>query len=113
MKSIFFSFLGSALVVGLLYFCYWVSSQHVSRKKAYAKCWWLPGWNCFRFVIRNMRGKNNLILIKYRGWLRSIKPSIVGCSTPTFVDTELISGERILLPGAYEKDLPKKKWKEW
>lgn len=109
MKSIFFSFLGSAVVVGLLYFCYWISSRHVSRKKAYAECWWLPGWNCFRFVIRNMRDKNNLTLIKYRSWLRSIKPSIPGCSTPTFVDTELTTGERILLPGAYEKDLPKKK----
>jgi hypothetical protein len=104
MRDIFISFLGSVAVVLLLYFLYWLSSRSCSRNRAYAQCWWLPGWNCFRFVIRNMHSKVNLICVRHRAWLRATKPPITGCSVKSFVDTEITSGERILLPN--EQDLP-------
>lgn len=104
MTSIIFSFLGSAAVVLLLYLSYWLSSRHCSREKAYAECWWLPGWNCFRFVIRNMHSEDDLSSIKYRAWLRSIKPATKNCSVRTFMDNDIVLGERILLPRG--QDLP-------
>ena len=102
--SILFSFLGSAVVVVLLYFLYWLSSRRCSRERAYAECWWLPGWNCFRFVIRNMHSEDDLSSVKYRAWLRSIESATQNCSVNTFVDNDIVSGERILLPRG--QDLP-------
>lgn len=46
-----------------------------------------------------MHSEDNLIGVRYRAWLRSIRPSRVGCSVNTFVDAEIVSGERTLLPG--------------
>lgn len=100
--NILFSFVGSALVVLLLYFFYWLSSYRCSRNRAYAECWWLPGWNCYRFVIRNRYSKDNLLSIKYRAWLRVIQPAKEGCSVRTLMDTELVSDERTLLPAGQD-----------
>jgi hypothetical protein len=102
--DLLFSFIGSLIVLIIFYSLYVFSSRRSSRKRAYAKLWWLPGWQCFRFVIRNMHSEDNLIGIKYRAWLRSIQPPKEGCSVKTFIDVEIISGERILLPGG--QDLP-------
>lgn len=104
MLSIIFSLVGSAAVLLLLYFLYWLSSRLCLHEKAYAECWWLPGWNCFRFVIRNMHSENDLSSVRYRAWLRSIKPATKNCSVNTFIDSDIVSGERILLPRG--QDLP-------
>lgn len=108
MADILNSFLGSVAaavaVAGLLYFLYRRSSQRCSTEKAYLECWWLPSRKCFRYVIRNMYTKDALFCIKYRAWLREYWPPVDGCSVGTFVDTEIVSGERILLPG--RKDSP-------
>lgn len=104
MTSIIFSFFGSAAVLFLLYLFYLLSSRHCSREKAYAECWWLPGWNCFRFVIRNMHSKDQLSSVKYRAWLRDIEPATENCSVRTFLDRDIVLGERILLPSG--DDLP-------
>jgi len=102
--DLLFSFIGSLLVLIIFYVLYVFSSQRSSRKRAYAELWWLPGWQCFRFVIRNMQSEDSLIDIKYRAWLRSIRPPKAGCSVKTLEDVEIASGERILLPG--RQDLP-------
>ncbi len=97
------SFVGSALVVLVVYYSYWISNQRASRP-AYAGYWWLPAWNCYRFVIRNMPHADSLISLRWRSWIRVIKLARTGSSVDTFVDTELSSGERVLLPGG--QDLP-------
>ena len=102
--DILFSFVGSALVLLLLYGLYWFQSKWWASKRAYAECWWLPGWNCFRFVIRNMHSSDNITSIEYRSWLRDRLPPKQGCSVPSLVDTELTSEKRILLPSG--DDLP-------
>jgi len=48
--------------------------------------------------------RGSLVSIGYRTWLRVVEPKRKGCSVDTFADTELMSGERILLPGG--QDLP-------
>ncbi len=96
--DILFSFIGSACVILLLYGLYWVPSKWWTSKRAYAECWWLPGWNCFRFVIRNMHSREDITSIEYRSWLRDRLPQRLGCSVPSLVDTELTSGKRVLLP---------------
>lgn len=103
-RDILLSAIGSTFVLAVLYHLYWISFRHCSAKRAYAQCWWLPDWNCFRFVIRNMHSEENLMSIKYRAWLRSIQPARLGSSVKTFEDKEIASGERILLYG--RQDLP-------
>jgi len=98
------SFAGSAVVLIVFYSLFVYSSRYASRKRAYARLYWLPAWQCFRFVIRNMESKDSLIGTNYRAWLRSIRPSREGSTVKTFVDVALESGERILLPGV--QDLP-------
>ena len=104
MKEIFFSFVGSALVICTLYFLYWLSVQLSTKSQAYAECWWLPGWNCFRYVIRNIPNENSLMSIKYRSWFRKVLDPRPGSSVKTLVDTDISCGERIVLPG--KQDLP-------
>lgn len=102
--SILSSFIGSVLVVWTMYKIYARSSRKLSEEKPYAECWWLPAWNCFRFVIRNMDSQEPVFSVKYRSWLRTVKPGGPGSSVNSFVDTELTSDERILLPPS--QDLP-------
>jgi hypothetical protein len=96
--------LASALVVAALYFGYWFSYKHYSEQRAYAECWWLSRWNCYRLVIRNMHDKGNLTAVQYRSWIRRIVPAEPGSSVNTLVDNELSCGERIILPSG--QDLP-------
>lgn len=96
--------LSSATVVVLVYFAYWVSWNHSSRQRAYASCWWLPAWNCFRLVIENMDDGGNLTAIRYRTWIRRVHLASAGSTVNTFEDHVLESGERIILPAG--QDVP-------
>jgi hypothetical protein len=78
----------------------WYARKHVAK----AECWWLPGANTFRFVIRNIPRTGNLFSIRYRAWLRTDVPSAEDISVGTLLETELSEGERLLLPGG--QDLP-------
>jgi len=51
-----------------------------------------------------MHNEGNLTGIKYRAWLRYVLPKDEGSSVKTFIDRELSSNERLLLPGG--QDLP-------
>lgn len=100
------SFIASLAVV---IFIYWGVRQVSSwwlRKRAIgeAECWFLPRWNCFRLVIRNIPGHHTLHFIKWRIWLRQVTLRQAGCSVDTYVDTDIGLGERIFLPMG--QDLP-------
>ncbi len=98
MRDFLISYAGSLAGVATVFGLYLLSAYSASKGKAYAEIWWLPGWNCFRFVIRNMHGDHPLTDIAYRAWLREVRPSGPGSSVSTFVDAELATGHRILLP---------------
>jgi hypothetical protein len=66
--------------------------------------WWLPGWNVWRVVIRNIGGSTSLHELRWRVWYRHVEPPKPGCSVSTFVDTELDTGERHLL--LVDQDIP-------
>ncbi len=102
--NILYSFLGSTILLFLSLFIYKRLAKHYSKIKANAECWWLPEWNCWRFVIKNTNSKDTLNNIKYRTWFRHIKPATSGSSVKSFVDKDLIAGERIILPK--DQDLP-------
>lgn len=104
MLNFLLNIIASALVIAAVYFCYWFSYKHYSAKRAYAECWWLSRWNCFRLVIRNMHDKGSLTSIHFRAWIRKLVPSVPGSSVNTFIDQELTNGERIILPSG--QDLP-------
>lgn len=99
-----FSVLSSLTAIGVLYALYWASAAYARRHVATAECWWLPGANTFRFVIRNIPRKGNLFNLRYRAWLRRDIPATDDISVGTFVDDDLLDGERLLLPGG--QDLP-------
>ena len=98
------SFLGSLVAIYFIYF--WHYWRPVRRCKTIleAEAWWLPGWNCCRFVIRNMHRKDNVLDIRCRAFLREILPQKLGSSVKTFADMDIALGERILLAG--EQDFP-------
>lgn len=104
--SFMVSFIASLAVVVVVYLVlqrlssYWLQKGEVGE----TKCWFLPRWNCFRVVVRNIPGNHTLLFIKWRAWLRAVIPAQPGCSVKTFVDTDLDSGERIYLPAG--QDLP-------
>jgi hypothetical protein len=98
------SVLSSLTAILVLYLLYCASAAHVRQCVARAECWWLPSVNSFRFVIRNIPRKKNLFGIRYRAWLRKDVPASDAISVPTLLDTDLVQGERLLLPG--QQDLP-------
>ena len=51
-----------------------------------------------------MEGDSSLRSLRFRTWLRDIEAARPGSSVASFIDTELGSGERLLLPA--EQDLP-------
>jgi hypothetical protein len=95
------SFFASAAVVAFLYSLYWCAFRRSSTERE-VKGWWLPGWSCYRVVVRNMDREDSLIGIKSRAFLREVLPRKPGSSVKTFLDTEIASGERILLPGGQD-----------
>lgn len=97
-NNVLASLIGSTAMVGLLYFFYWLAFRRCKTEME-AECWWLLGWNCFRFVIRNIDREDSLIGIRCRAFLREIFPPRPGSSVKSFGDTEIVSSERILLPG--------------
>lgn len=103
-RGFLLSVLSSLTAVGVLYALYLASVAHARRCVATAQCWWLPGANTFRFVIRNIPRKGNLVGVRYRAWLRKDVPATDAISVGTFVDTLFVEGERLLLPGG--QDLP-------
>jgi hypothetical protein len=104
-ESVLASLVAAAIFALLVYWVYVRSASQLKRRRLFAKdLWWLPGWNCWRFVVRNMEGKTNLREIEYQCWLREILPANAGSSVKSFRDTELTAGRRILLPGG--QDLP-------
>jgi len=105
MWSVFSSFIGSAFLAFLLVFLYKRSGKKYRRNQLFARdLWWLPGWKCWRFVIRNMEGRSSLHSLRFKAWLREIEPNRPGCSVNTFLDNDLTEGHRFLLPK--EQDLP-------
>jgi hypothetical protein len=98
------SVLASLCAIGILYVLYLVSAKHAAATIATAECWWLPAANCYRFVIRNIPRHANLFGIRYRAWVRRTVPPSEGISVETYLDTDLLDGERLLLPG--RQDLP-------
>jgi hypothetical protein len=66
--------------------------------------WWLPPWNCYRLVLRNIEGAREYTDIAYRSWIREVELDRPGCSVKSFADKDLTHGERILLPVG--QDLP-------
>lgn len=93
------SVLSSLTAIAVIYLLYIMSATHARWRIANAGCWWLPSANAFRFVIRNIPRRTNLSAIRYRAWLRRVVPASSTMSVRTFVDTELVQGERLLLPG--------------
>lgn len=104
MQSFVLSFLGSLLAIVAVYTLYIGSAEYCKSHRAMAECWWLKDARSFRFVIRNMFGSSNLTGIRFRVWTRTVIPSAEGISVNTFVDIEVESGERLLLPT--RQDLP-------
>jgi len=98
------SVFASLLAIGFIYLIYLASARHAISGIAVAECWWLPSAKTFRFVIRNIPRKMNLSGIRYRTWLRETLPRQEGISVETYIDTEISTGERLLLPG--RQDLP-------
>jgi hypothetical protein len=94
-----FSVLSSLTAIAMIYLLYIMSATYARRRIANAECWWLPGVGAFRFVVRNIPRRANLSGIRYRAWLRGVVPASDTVSVKTFVDTELVQGERLLLPG--------------
>jgi len=94
----------SLVAILLLYLLYGASAMYAKRQIATAECWWLPGADTFRFVIRNIQRGTNLSDIRYRAWLRTVIPAADGISVETYEDLEITKGERLLLPG--NQDLP-------
>jgi len=90
--------MSSLSVVMLLYVIYSFAYRVHAQGRATAACWWLPAWKCFRLVIRNMEGSTPVASIRYRTWLREDRPAVPGSSVKTWVDHDLTSGERIVLP---------------
>jgi hypothetical protein len=101
-KDLVVSAAGSLIALLLLYGLYLWSSRRALKDKPYAGMWWLPKWNCFRFVIRNMHGERSLTDVKYAARLRQLKPSSPGCSVNTLIDTRLTEGQVIILPKGYD-----------
>ena len=94
-----FSVLSSLTAIAVIYLLYIMSATYARWRVANAECWWLPGANTFRLVVRNITRRTNLSGIRHRAWLRRVVPASDTMSVKTFVDTELIHGERLLLPG--------------
>jgi hypothetical protein len=97
------SVLASLTAIAIVYLLYLASAAYARRRIAKAHCWWLPGANTFRFVIRNIPRKANLFGIRYRAWLRKDVSASDEMSVRTFIDTELAKGERLLLPGGQDQ----------
>lgn len=106
LEGVLASLVAAILFALLIYFAYVISSSRLRRDRLFARdLWWLPRWNTWRFVVRNIQGKGNLCQIEYRSWLREILPAARGSSVKSFRDTELVPlGKRIILPR--EQDLP-------
>lgn len=102
--SFLLSVLASLCAIGILYLLYLASAWYAARAIATAECWWLPGVDTYRFVIRNIPRKGNLFGIRYRVWLRRVVLPSKGTSVKTFLDCPLSDGERLLLPKG--QDLP-------
>jgi hypothetical protein len=91
--------LGTGLVVAsVIYSVYALAGFTHARRRATAACFWLPAWECFRLVIRNMDGSTPVTAIRYRTWLRADSPAVPGSTVITWQDRDLSSNERILLP---------------
>lgn len=95
---------GSLAGLAVLYGLYLRASGLAARNKATAELWWLPGWNCFRLVIRNIPVRYEITDIRSRSWLRDVVARRDGCSVNSFKDVNLISSERLTL--SREDDYP-------
>jgi hypothetical protein len=98
------SFFGSLTAIALVYSAYLASACWCANRVAKAGAWWLPGVKSFRFVIRNIPRRGNLTAIRFRVWLRTVVERTPEISVDTYVDSDILTGERILLPG--RQDLP-------
>lgn len=100
-KNLLLNVTGSLIAVFVLYSFYIACSFWASRNKACAELWWIPRWNCFRYVIRNMPENMpayNITDIRSRAWLRDVVPRGKGCGDNSFRDVDLISGDRVMIP---------------
>jgi hypothetical protein len=102
--SFFLNVAGSIASLVLLYGLYIWCSFKFSSNKASAEVWWLPAWNCFRFVIRNIPYGYEVTDIRSTAWLRDLIPSRDGSSVNSFKDTELTHDGRLML--ATNQDYP-------
>lgn len=104
-EGVLASFLAAILFAIVIYRTYARSASILGRDRLFASdLWWIPGWNCWRFIVPNMKGPANLWDIEYRCWLREIIPERTGCSVKSFRDIELDAQQRIILPTG--QDLP-------
>jgi hypothetical protein len=99
------SMMPSLAAIGVLYLLYVASALYAGKRIGKAECWWLPGANTFRLVIRNLPRNAHLSSIRFRAWLREVAPASEGMSVRTFIDSELTQGERLLLPEREDQPL--------
>lgn len=99
------SMVATVVVALILFLFYSNSARSLKRNRTFAQdLWWLPKWQCWRFVIRNMKGDACLYDVEFRSWLREIEPADVDSSVSSFRDFALENGRRVLLPQG--QDLP-------
>lgn len=89
---------GSVVALLGLYGLYVLWPCLFSSEIASAEMWWLPAWNCFRLVIRNIPVGYEITDVRSKAWLRDVLSPRDGCSVNSFRDLDLVCGERMLLP---------------
>lgn len=94
----------AALLAAILLYYGQVARSYRRRRRFERDLWWLPAWESWRFVIKNIGGKRPLLQVRYRAWLTRVESSRDGSSVDTFVDYDLEQGERELL--TVKQDLP-------
>jgi hypothetical protein len=101
--NILWSFLGSSLVIGaLLLYAKLAPRLHNLSTIGQVETWFVIGstWWTNRLVLRNIPGESSLFEVRWHVWLREvIPPSPPGVSPATNLDTDLSTGERLMLPG--------------
>ncbi len=96
-KSLLLNVAGSIIALILLYGVYILCSVWASRDKACPELWWIPKFNCFRYVIRNNPGYD-ITDIHSRAWLRDIVPKGEGCGENSFREFAVVMGNRVMIP---------------
>jgi len=99
MKEFFTQLLALVAFFAFPAFQYIVLRQFSKREGA-PQLWFLPRYQCFRLVIRNIPGKRTLSELKTRAVLRAIVPATEGATVASFMDEVLPTGEDFFLfPG--------------